>query len=442
MKLLLAALSGVRVYNQALLNLGLTLPGFVERSQVIASLPSLGLLTLAALTPPDWEVIYQDFDVIGPSEMLWIEQQGFDVVAISALTARILEAYKLADQLRGQGMTVVLGGLHVTSLPWEAQAHADALVVGEGEPVWAELLRDYQAGRLQPVYNAQSRSRSDYSLSESPIPAYELLDLKKYNRLTLQTTRGCPLDCEFCAASRLLSSYKKKPLERVRAELERILELWPRPFLELADDNTFVSKPWGRALAGLLAEYPLKWFSECDISVADDDALLELLARSNCAQLLIGLEAVESAALQHIDSRNWKHDQFESYQRKVDKIQSYGISVNGCFILGLDSHTQLSFDVLCQYLESCSLAEVQITLLTPFPGTALQRRLRHEGRLLKPIYWEQCTLFDVTYQPKNMQPEELEAGFMELMSSTYTESARARRAQVFRQCRRDRRASA
>ena len=439
MKLLLAALSGVRVYNQALLELGLTLPGFVERSQVIASLPSLGLLTLAALTPPKWEVVYRDFDALDEPELLWIEQQGFDLVAISALTARILEAYRMADFLRGNGLTVVLGGLHVTALPWEAQPHADALVVGEGEPVWAELLQDYQDGRLQPVYNSQSRSRRDYLLSDSPIPAYELLQLDNYNRLTLQTTRGCPLDCEFCAASRMLSAYKKKPLERIRAEVERILELWPRPFLELADDNTFVSKPWGRALAGLLAEYPLKWFSECDISVADDEELLELLARSNCAQLLIGLEAAEPEALQHLDSRNWKYDQFDAYQRKIDKIQSYGISVNGCFILGLDSHTESSFEVTRQYLESCSLAEVQITLLTPFPGTALERRLRRDGRLLKPVYWEQCTLFDVTFRPKNMRPEELEAGFMRLMTSTYTEFARARRATIFRQCRRGRR---
>ncbi|MBN9417118.1 MAG: B12-binding domain-containing radical SAM protein [Candidatus Eremiobacteraeota bacterium] len=441
MKLLLAALSGVRVYNQALLELGLTLPGFVERSQVIASLPSLGLLTLAALTPPNWEVVYRDFDAVGESELLWIEQQGFDLVAISALTARILEAYRIADLIRGYGGTVVLGGLHVTALPWEAQAHADALVVGEGEPVWAELLQDYQAGRLQPVYNSQSRSRRDYHLSESPLPAYELLRLENYNRLTLQTTRGCPLDCEFCAASRMLSFYKKKPLERIRAEVERILELWPRPFLELADDNTFVSKPWGRSLAELLAEYPLKWFSECDISVADDEELLEILARSNCAQLLIGLEAAEPEALQHLDSRNWKYDQFEAYQRKIDKIQSYGISVNGCFILGLDSHTPSSFEVMREYLASSSLAEVQITLLTPFPGTALERRLRREDRLLKSVYWEQCTLFDVTFRPKNMGPEELEAGFMDLMTSTYTESARARRAGIFRQCRRDRRSA-
>jgi radical SAM superfamily enzyme YgiQ (UPF0313 family) len=134
-RLLLAAMSGVRVQDGELLALGLTLPGFVERSQVIAALPSLGLLTLAARTPAPWEVVYREFDELPADAAASIAGEGFDLVAVSALTARIGETYAFCDQLRAQGVSVVLGGLHVSAMPGEAAAHADAIVVGEGEPV-------------------------------------------------------------------------------------------------------------------------------------------------------------------------------------------------------------------------------------------------------------------------------------------------------------------
>src|SRR5690606_29483384 len=134
----------------------------------------------------------------------------------------------------------------------EAAPHADAVVIGEGEPVWSQLIADFTSGQLQPRYQAAS----PFSFAHAPLPRYDLLNPANYNRLTIQTTRGCPLDCEFCGASRLISQYKRKPLDLVRRDLEAILSIWPRPFIELADDNTFCSKSWSRGLVKLLAEYP------------------------------------------------------------------------------------------------------------------------------------------------------------------------------------------
>ncbi|CAM2069748.1 Cobalamin-dependent protein [Sulfidibacter corallicola] len=432
-KLLLIAMSGVRVKDRELLELGMTLPGFVERSQVIASLPSLSLLTVAAHTPANWAITYREVDELNLPRLSSIADEGFDLIGISAFTARILDAYALSDQLRALDQVVVLGGLHVSVLPEEAARHADAIVVGEAEAVWNRLIDDFESQTLKKRYRA-SEARPKYHLGRSRIPRYDLLDVKKYNRLTLQTTRGCPVDCSFCAASRLISNYKVKPIDLVRRELEAIIDIWPKPFIELADDNTFFNKKWGRHLAQLFSEYRIKWFTETDISIADDEPLLEHLARSGCAQLLIGLESATPESLKEIDARSWKHRQYESYLKSIEKIQSYGISVNGCFILGWDSDDTSIFESTAQFVSDSALAEVQITLLTPFPGTDLYRSLHDSGRLISERFWDKCTLFDTTFHPKRMSADELTAGFRWLMTQIYTRQEHQKRKQKFRSC--------
>lgn len=188
MKIALVAMSGIRVCDQELLNMGLTLPGFVERSRVIASLPSLGLLTLAGITPKDHTVQYLEIDAIKADDGVREKLEHCDLIAIASYSAQIKEAYSLADSLRQQGRMVVIGGIHATSLPEEAKQHCDAVLVGEGELSWPALLRDAEHGNLQPYYNA---SREEFDLRDAPMPAFELLDIKRYNRLTVQTSRGC-----------------------------------------------------------------------------------------------------------------------------------------------------------------------------------------------------------------------------------------------------------
>lgn len=421
-------MSGVRVHDQELLSLGLTLPGFVERSRVIASLPSLGLLTLAAHTPPHWEVRYREYDELPKDAAAQITEQGFGVVALSSLTARIEEAYALADQLRALGVLVIMGGLHVSALPHEAMPHCDIVVKGEGESVWPDVLADIERGAWQPLY-ASSRA----SALPHAVPRYDLLDLERYNRLTVQTTRGCPLHCSFCAASRTISPYRKKPMEQIQRELESVLALWPRPFIELADDNTFVDKAWSRDLVRLLAEYPLRWFTESDISLADDEELLRLFGRSGCAQVLIGLESAASESMRDVDTRDWKSRRHGEYADRVKRIQDHGISVNGCFIIGFDQDGPDIFERTLDYIDSMELSEVQITVLTPFPGTQLRERLTTENRLLPEATWSQHTLFDLTFKPARMSVDEMKEGFRHLMREVYSDSRVARRRKTFQQ---------
>ena len=328
---------------------------------------------------------------------------------------------------------MALGGLHASALPQEALAHADAVVQGEGELLWPQLLKDFEAQQLRPRYSSLNTPRR-FDLAQARVPRYDLLDVDRYNRLTLQTTRGCPLDCSFCGASRLISPYKIKPLTHIRQEIEAILEMWPHPFIELADDNTFVSKRWARDLAQLLGQYPVRWFTETDLSVADDDELLALLAESGCAQLLVGLESVNPTALAHTDSRRWKQRQLADYVEKIHKIQSYGISVNGCFIFGFDQDDTGVFDRTAEFVRASGLSEVQITILTPFPGTQFYERLKSEERLLRPVFWDACTLFDVTFQPTLMSVDELEDRFRRLMLDLYNPEESARRKTIRKEC--------
>ena len=415
MKLGLIAVSGVRAYNPELTRLGLTLPGFVDRNRIIASLPSLGLLTLAGMTPDDVELEYIEM----PGDVEGELDNSFDAVAISSFTARIKDAYRLADRYRGMGVKVILGGLHVTSLPEEAIQHADAIVIGEGEPLWPALIEDLKAQKLKSVYDARSHS---FDLADAPMPRFDLLDIDQYNRLTVQTQRGCPFRCEFCASSILLTpKYKLKPVSKVMAEISHIKKLWPNPFIEFADDNSFVNKRHSKELMRELAKEKVRWFTETDISVAEDDELLGLMRDSGCQQVLIGLESTSLASLNGLEQHaNWKAKQLDHYLQAIQRIQDHGITVNGCFVLGLDGASTENFDQVWQFVKASGLYEVQITVLTAFPGTPLYERLRSEGRILQEDAWELCTLFDVNFKPTNMSVAELEKGIRDLAERLYS----------------------
>jgi radical SAM superfamily enzyme YgiQ (UPF0313 family) len=416
MKIGFIALSGVRVVDPELMRLGLNLPGFVERSRVIASLPSLGLLTLAGLTPEHHEITYLEVPDVDVPDIVARLPGPFDLVAISSFTAMIKDAYRLAARYRERGAKVVLGGLHVALRPDEAAQHADSIIIGEAEPCWPRLLTDLEQGRLQPRY----RPDAPFDLADAPMPRFDLLDPSRYNRITLQTSRGCPWNCEFCAASiRLQPGYRTKPVAKVIAELHRIREIWAHPFIEFADDNTFADRRHGHALMEALTPERIRWFTETDISVAKDELLLQKMAGAGCAQILIGLEdpgdGVEGLELKG----NWKARQVSGYCDDIRRIQDHGITVNGCFVLGLDAHTPDSFDRIWEFIQRSELYEIQLTVLTPFPGTPLYERLDRAGRLLHPGAWERCTLFDVSFQPAHMSPECLRQGLIDLSSKVY-----------------------
>lgn len=434
MKIGLIAMSGIRCCDPELLALGLTLPGFVERSKTIASLPSLGLLTLAGMTPKRHEIRYMEVaDLSEVGEL----PDDLDLVALSSFSAQIDEAYTLAARFRALGVPTVMGGPHVTALPEEALQYCDSVVIGEGEPSWPSVLEDAERGALQPRYG---RIDSGFSLADAPMPAFELLDIERYNRITVQTSRGCPHHCEFCASSPVLTHrYKQKPIAKVLAEIDAICNLWKRPFLELADDNSFINRNYWKELLPEMRKRRLRWFAETDVSVAQDDDLLEAMREAGCAQVLIGLESPVEAGLPGIELRNdWKRRKLSCYRDAVRNVQAHGITVNGCFVLGLDGQTVEVFDQVRDFVRDAELYEVQITVLTAFPGTPLYTRLAREGRLIEPTNWKKCTLFDINYVPSHMTVDELRTGFRKLGVQLYSDEFTQWRRHAFKERLRER----
>jgi radical SAM superfamily enzyme YgiQ (UPF0313 family) len=428
MKIGFIAMSGIRALDAELLALGLTLPGFVERSRTIASLPSLGLLTLAGMTPAEHDVRYIEVADVRTVGKL---PTDFDLVAISSFSAQVKEGYELAAGYRAAGVPVVMGGLHVTSVPDEPGRFGASAVVGEGEVVWPEILDDARRGSLKPLYSARGR---EFNIAHAPMPAFELLDIDKYNRITVQTSRGCPWRCAFCASSVLLTDrYKQKPVGKVLAEVDRICTLWPRPFIEFADDNAFVRRAWWKQFLPELKKRRVKWFAETDLSVAEDDELLEMMRRSGCAEVLIGFESPVEDGLDDVELRaNWKRKRFPHYRDAIRRIQSHGIRVNACFVVGLDGHGPGIFDAVYDFVEQTVPFDVQITYPTPFPGTPMYEQFRRHGRLLEDRAWERCTLFDVNFRPTRMSPAELRAGFHHLARRLYDDAFTGYRRDTFR----------
>lgn len=419
-------MSGVRVRSAELAALGVTLPGFVRRGKVIASLPSLGLLTVAALTDPKHDVGYIEVADLRSAPVF----PSFDLVGISSMTAQIDEAYAIADLFRSRGTRVIMGGLHVSQLPHEALAHADSVLRFGAEGAWARVLQDVERDCLQPIY--EGATNEVFRPGLYAMPRFDLLAGRQYNRVTVQTSRGCPRACEFCAASlRITSEFNQKPVDLVIAEIRAAKLHVPRPYFEFADDNTFLNHRWSKELLRALRDEEIQYFTETDVSVADDLDLCDLLAESGCRQVLIGFESPRGNDLDGIDPVSWKSRQAPRYRRAIDALQSRGVSVNGCFILGLDSHTPDIFPAVLDFVRSSGLAEVQYTVLTPFPGTPLFDRLQRERRLLQEKFWDSCTLFDVNFQPKQMTVSELERGLHWLFRETYNRDETSRRLRRF-----------
>jgi radical SAM superfamily enzyme YgiQ (UPF0313 family) len=412
---------GFRVREPALLELGMTLPGFRQRAAAIGELPALGLLTLAGMLPEDWTCSYIPAQNASLELADRVIADGPALVAISALTASIEEAYFFAGLLRARNIRTVIGGLHASLCPSEARQHCDAVAIGDGEPVWPSILNDARRASLRPEYRAIEATVT----GEWVMPRFDLL-VPSPPRWTLQTQRGCPLGCEFCGASRLLGSFREKPAECIRNELAAIRKIDLRPLVELADDNTFAGDRDCVELLDVLEQSGARWFTETDWRIGERPELLARLAQAGCVQVLVGIESL----VFRYPGMGQKQAELERIMAAVEAIQAAGVAVNGCFIVGAEGETQQSLDRLIDFVGSSPLAEVQVTLQTPFPGTLLYRKLKEQRRLLIDRGWPHYTLFDVTYLPDAMSVEELEQGFRRVLEQTFSGSAARRRERV------------
>jgi radical SAM superfamily enzyme YgiQ (UPF0313 family) len=372
--------------------------------QIKFKFPPLSVLTLAASTPEEIEVSIIDENL----ERIDFDTEA-DLVGITVMTPQAMRAYQIADQFRSKGRKVVLGGFHVSHLPDEALHHADAVVIGEGDRIWKDLLKDFQESKLKKIY----RDEELVSLSEMKIPRRGLVKEKGYLFTnTIQTTRGCPFRCEFCSVSSFFGrSYRTKPLPLVMDELAKLRQ--ESVFLFLVDDNLVGSRSYAKKLFQEMGSFKFKWASHAPLNLANDEELLELASRSGCMALFVGFE---SLARENLSVMGKKTNLGIPPIEAMKKFHDHGIGILASFILGYDHDTLDTFKKILSFCHQSKIDGGLFPVLTPYPGTLLRERLKSEGRLLTD-QWDLYDMEHVTFVPKGMSPERLQEGFEWLNSS-------------------------
>lgn len=377
----------------------------------IFSLPPLNLGILASRTPEEYEI-----EIIDESLGIIDFDRDVDLVAITCMTPLAPRAYDISTRFREKGIPVVLGGIHASMVSQEAADFADAVVIGEAEEIWPTVLQDFEAGKLRKTYSSNRPS-----LKNLPCPRRDLFS-PGYFIETVQTSRGCPFDCNFCSVSRFNGGrYRFRPIDQV---VEEVSDL-KGDRLFFIDDNIVGSGERGtkRALELFerLKDLGKEWGSQICISVVESDELLRKAAESGAKWFFIGFESVEAETLAAMNKQVNLRPTTRNFKDAIRKIQDKGIAVVGGFIFGNDTDTKGIFEKTVDFIHDAEIDAAQFTTLTPLPGTRLYQQLASEGRLLLRDYpkdWKRHNGFEVVFQPRNMTVEELHEGHISAYEAT------------------------
>jgi radical SAM superfamily enzyme YgiQ (UPF0313 family) len=375
-------------------------PGFHINKATRNQPLSLGII--AALTPADWKIKILD------ENFRDFKYYDADLVGLTAFTSTAPRAYEIAAIYRERGIKTVMGGIHASMLPDECMQYVDVVVQGEAEPVWADVIKDFEAGTLKRLY----KSPFAKEISQ-PKPRRDLFH-PGYICAGIQTTRGCPMNCSFCSVSAFNGrNYRFRPVEEVLDELEEI----PQKFVFFIDDNIIGQSSESKERARQLFEGIIRrgikklWISQSSINFADDPELLKLAYKSGCRMIFLGIEAETEDQLKEANKKLNLSRGAKTYNDVFRKIHKHGIGIIAGLIFGWDSDTHETVMQRAQFAVKCGADSFQTSVLTPLPGTQLYDKMVAENRLLYtnfPIDWQKYDYFEPTIVHPGMSTSELD----------------------------------
>lgn len=379
----------------------------------------LTLTTLAALVPAE---LNAELMLIDESIEEISEDLDVDLVAMTVISGTAPRSYELAEKFRRRGIIVVLGGPHVTLMPEEASEHADAICTGYAEESWPQLLRDFARDALRPRY----QQSPTFSLQNLPpecqvFPRRDLLDNSKFlTHAVFEATRSCMHNCDFCVAPTAWGrSQFQRPVDWVIEDIRRV----GHKKIIFIDLNLTGDTRYARELLTAMVPLKVRWFGLSTVLITLDPELVQLMARSGCMGVLLGLETLSQASL---GDAGKKFNRAVDYADAIRTLHRHGIYIYGCFVFGLDNDTPSIFDETVEFALQTGIDLPRFSVLTPFPGTPLFQQLESEGRILHRN-WEKYDGQHVVYQPRNMSPEELAEGHERAWKQVYKWQSIARR---------------
>ena len=380
---------------------------------LVFNIPFLSLPTLATYTPPDVEVTIVDEK---------IEQINFDapydMVGITIMTPLAPRAYEIAEEFHRRGVTVVMGGMHVSACPDEASNHADAIVIGEAEQVWSQLIDDFKRNALKKVYKAETHTNLEFLI---PMKR-DLLPRDKYVPVEfVETTRGCPFGCHFCSVTKFFGGkYRVRPVDAVIKEIATFKPTTQRFSIKnvvlFVDDNIIGNRDHAIELFKKIKPYKLNWLGQASINLAKDEELMALAKESGCLGFMIGFESLSDDVLKDVGK---KPNVTTEYIASIRKIQSYGIGVMGSFIFGFDQDDETVFEKYWQFVKQSGLEGLYVGIMTPYPGTRFFDDLSKEGRIFDHN-WSNYDTSHVVFHPKRMSAEVLSKGYRWALKKSYS----------------------
>jgi radical SAM superfamily enzyme YgiQ (UPF0313 family) len=358
--------------------------------------PPITGIHLAAITPKQYEVrvIHQQVEQID-------YETDADLVAISFFSGFAPAAFQLAYEFRKRNKTLIAGGPHVTYNIEESLQYFDAIVTGEAESVWKDLLRDFNEGSLKRIYKG-----SPTDLSDIPTPRFDLLPDKFFVKKVIQATRGCPFSCSFCTVPTLNPGFRLRPVQDVirDASYNNFKHWWQRKVVWFWDDNLTINRKYIKKLLIELKKLNVWWLTQASMDIAKDEELLKLMKSSGCIGVFFGIESFGKDSLAYANKRQNK---IENYKKAVDALHKKGIAVMAGFISGFDHDTKESIEEMADRLMEIGVDVPFLSIMTPFKGTPIYTTFNQQGRILKDRDWSFYNGYNVAFVPKNMSPDEL-----------------------------------